>query len=118
MKGPFKPGENSDLQIFCKENDGLKSKIPDGTKVIGDRGYRGEQEKVSIQNPHDRASVKAFKKRSRARHESFNGRIKQFKVLAEQFRHTVPKHQAVFEDVCIILQYEMENGHPLFKVVL
>ena len=115
MKGPFKPGENSDLQIFRKE-DGLKAMIPVGKKAIGDRGYRGEQGKVSIRNPHDSAEVKAFKKRARARHETFNGRIKNFKVLEERFRHGVDKHQSVFEAVCVILQYEMENGHPLFDI--
>ena len=116
MKGPFKPGENADIKIFRQEPNGLKKQIPDGKKAIGDRGYRGEQEKVSIRNPHDSATVKDFKNRARARHESFNGRIKQFRVLDARFRHDVDEHQVVFEAVCVILQYEMENGHPLFDV--
>jgi hypothetical protein len=58
--------------------------------------------------------------RARARHESFNKRIKQFKVLSECFRHAkganFKKHKIVFETICVIVQYEMENGHPLFDV--
>ena len=60
--------------------------------------------------------VKSFKRRARARHETFNGRLKNFKILAERFRHGVPKHKAVFEAICVIVQYDMENGHPMFDV--
>lgn len=113
INGPFQAAEN-DLSIMHKE-DGLLSKIPAGKKVIADRGYRGEPV-CSIRNPRDTAGVKAFKRRARARHESFNGRIKWFNILDTRFRHGIAKHQAVFEAVCVITQYEMENGHPLFDV--
>jgi len=113
INGPFPAGQN-DLQVFRKEG-GLKSQIPDGKKAIADSGYAGEP-KLSIQNPHDTSLVKNYKNRARARHESFNGRIKSFKILDERFRHGFAKHKAVFEAVCVIVQFDLENGHPLFGI--
>jgi hypothetical protein len=57
-----------------------------------------------------------LKNRAKARQETFNKRIKIFKILDERFRHSVKKHKAVFEAVCALVQYEMENGHPLFTI--
>ena len=111
INGPFPAGQH-DITIFCKEG-GLKSKIASGKRAVGDEGYRGEQQ-ISTRNPLDSVMVKEFKKRARARHETFSGRIKSFKILAERFRHGVKKHKVVFEAVCVIVQYEMENGHPIF----
>jgi DDE superfamily endonuclease len=45
VSGPHKAGE-TDLVIIRKA-DGLLSRIPDGFKIIGDKGYIGE-EKVSV----------------------------------------------------------------------
>ena len=52
----------------------------------------------------------------RARHESFCSRIKLFSALDRPFRHGARKHKAVFEAVCVIVQYDMENGRPLWLV--
>ena len=115
LNGPFPAGQ-SDLAIFRKE-DGLKSKIPHGKRIIGDRGYRGDRcNNVSIRNPRDTPQVKEFKNRALARHENFNGRIKNFAILAERFRHPLDLHRAVFEAICVLVQYDMENGHPLTEV--
>ena len=113
IKGPF-PAAKHDISIF-REEGGLKSKIPAGKRAVGDEGYRGEQQ-ISTWNTLDTPMVKEFKKRARARHETFNGRIKKFTILDERFHHGVAKHKAVFEAVCVIVQYDMENGHPLFDV--
>ena len=104
-----------DITIF-RQKDGLKSKIPTGKRAIGDSGYKGEPETVSVRNSLDSYAVKKFKSRARARHENFNGRIKNFKILDERFCHGIEKHQVVFEAVCVITQYELENGSPLFDV--
>ena len=100
---------------FLRRTMVSKSKIPVGKRLIGDCGYPNEPQ-VSIRNSRDSPEVKNFKKRVRARHETFNGRIKAFKALAERFRHGHEKHKVVFESICVIVQYEMENGHPLFSV--
>lgn len=111
-KGP-EPAATSDVAIFTAPG-GLKEKIPEGKKAIGDRLYKDE--KCSIRNDRDPKEVKIFKRRVRARHENFNGRLKNFKILSTKFRHDIKKHQVVFDAVCVICQYDMENGNPLFDV--
>jgi hypothetical protein len=37
-------------------------------------------------------------------------------VLSGKFRHGHKKHKSVFKAVCVITQYQSENGHPLFDV--
>jgi hypothetical protein len=63
--------------------------------------------------------------RSRQRHEAFNGKIKQFGVLSEQFcckgnpndKLTArEKLQMCFEAAVVLVQYKMEMGEPLFDI--
>ena len=91
-------------------------KIPAGKHVIGDEGYKGEAGTISTRNRFDTLAVKNFKKRTKARHESFNSRIKDFKVLDERFRHGLRKHKACIESCCVIVQYDLDNGRALFDV--
>ena len=95
----------------------MKSKVPANKKVIAesDLGYRGE-DLISVPNRFDNEMVKQFKNRARARHETYNQRIKEFNILDERFRYGRQYHRAVFESVCILVQYEIENGRPLFSV--
>jgi hypothetical protein len=113
VSGPHKGGE-SDLQIFRKQG-GLQSNIPDNKKAIGDLGYRNAP-KVSIPNIYDSKPVNIFKRRARARHENLNSYLKNFEVLNQKFRHPVAKHKIAFEAVCVLVQYSLENGHPLYQV--
>jgi DDE superfamily endonuclease len=101
VNGPFQAG-NNDLILFCKPG-GLKSKLPEGMMVIADKGYRGEIQ-LSTLNDLDSQQTKKFKLRARARHESFNGKIKRFQILSDRFRHAVVKHKIAFEAVCVIVQ--------------
>jgi hypothetical protein len=124
IHGPF-PAGVPDLKIF-RSPGGLKSKIPDGKLATADRGYQGERA-LRLPNARDTELATSFKKRSQARHETFNARLKGFKILSTRFRHSHngrkeqgvtchDNHKAVFEAVCVLLQYDMENGHPLFAV--
>jgi hypothetical protein len=112
MNGPYKASVH-DITIF---RDKLMAKIPAGKKVIGDKGYRGEKAIISTPNSHDPPDVRHFKSRARARQESFNSRIKFFACLENRFRHGLAKHKICFEAVCVIVQYQLENGSPLFDV--
>ncbi len=114
INGPFPAGEH-DITVFRKPN-GLKSKIPPGKLVIGDKGYLGEADIISVCTEFDTKKVKKFKSRVRARHESFNGRLKEYKILSTRFRSCINKHKVVFEAVCIICQYDIEGSNPLFVV--
>jgi hypothetical protein len=70
LSGPHKGGE-TDLVIFRKPN-GLKSKLPEGCKIVANKGYIGEHQ-ASINNEIDPPAVKTFKRLARARHEDLNG---------------------------------------------
>jgi len=111
VNGPF-PASRSDIKIF-REN-GLKNMIPPGKRIVGDNGYIGEPGIISTPNSHDPEQLRIFKRRVWSRHESFNSRLKAFKCLDVRFRHGVKKHKIVFEAICIICQYQLENGSPLF----
>ena len=89
MNGPYKAG-NNDLKIFTR--CGLKEKLLElMKKAIGDRGYAGHHEVISIPNRKDSREVKLFKSRALKRHETFNGMTKTFGILRERFRHETKK---------------------------
>jgi hypothetical protein len=56
FRGPYAAGE-SDIKVF-RRPEGIMNFIPAGKKVIADKGYRGEDEKISIPNSHDSQEVK------------------------------------------------------------
>ena len=118
INGPFRGGEH-DGNIYKM---GLRDKIPDGKKVVCDRVYgkKSEQDdykKLSLPNLCDSKELANLKARLRCRHETFNGRIKFFRSLADTYHHANNKHQFVFEAVCVLVQYQMEHGSPLFSAV-
>jgi hypothetical protein len=120
VNGPFPAGQN-DMRIFKKENGGLKSKIPDGKRLIGDKGYTGEPELMAAKNEFDPPEVKEFKNRSKARQETINQKLKSFAILSGVFRskgkQRLKKHKAAFEACAVIIQYELDNGsRKLMKV--
>lgn len=90
--------------------------IPEGKKIIGDSGYRGEPDKITTPTRHDTLVVKNYKSRALSRHETFNKRIKSFGVLKNTFRSNIDYHHIAFEAVCVLVQYDLENGHPLFEI--
>ena len=113
MNGPFKASKH-DVTIF--RSDVLMDMIPPGHRMIADNGYRGEAVVVSAPSSYDPKVLRKFKSRARARQESFNGHIQNFKCIYEIFRHGKDKHKIAFEAVCVIIQYQMEFGSPLFDV--
>jgi hypothetical protein len=117
MNGPFKAGE-SDQKIF--KNRGLKAKLKAiGKKGIADGGYTGHPNQLSTpNNRHDATPVKKFKSRALKRHETFNGLTKFFDCLSGRFRHSVDRFKNCFEAVCVICQYQVELGNPLYDILI
>ncbi len=143
MNGPFVASKH-DVTIF-REN-GLKDKTPNSKKGIADKGFQGEKDILCTPNSQDTPELRKFKvskavlqsssfavpdethitckmtpidhhqTRARARHETFNARIKNFACLDSRFRHGISKHKICFEAVCVIVQYQLENGAPLFDL--
>ena len=97
---------------------GLRDKIPEGKVVVCDRVYtdkkRNDNADLALPCIGDRNDLLVFKSRLRARHESLNGRLKDFGILADTFRHGSNKHVIAFEAVAVLVQYAMDHGHPIF----
>ena len=115
ISGPLPGGETNDKGHF---NRGLRQRIPQGKKFVGDSAY-GSREDAHIgtwRRDEDPEHLRLFKRRALARHEAFNGRMKRFKTLSTVFRSSVDGHKSAFYAIAVLCQYEMELGSPLFKV--
>lgn len=110
INGPFR-GAKSEKKIF---QEGLANKMKEGKLGIADGGH--SHPKLSCTNPRDRKDVRMFKRRVRMRHETFNGRLKYYRSLADTFHHHRDKHGHVFDMVCVTVQYQLECGAELFVV--
>ena len=113
--GPCRGGEH-DMTVL--ERSELLSKLKPGKLAIVDRGYikLAHKHKLSWPNPYDSKEVNNFKSRARLRHEAFNGRLAFFNILSATFRQSEKKHKLAFEAVAVTVQYQMDNGSPLWKV--
>lgn len=117
INGPFPAGQ-SDLKVFKKQH-GLKRFLESkGKRCIGDGGYPGYPQVLSTPNALDSKQVAKFKSRALKRHETFNGRIKNFGCLGGiRFRHSLDKFKIMFEAVCVICQYQIEKD-PLYDILI
>ena len=110
-----------DLTAFRQE---LRGKMAPGKRLIADKGYisfrNNEHDIIAFPNPLDTPAVKDFKDRARARHETFNKRLKDFKCLKHSFTQGVDKQQACFFAAVVLTQYAIEDtgpfGEPLFSL--
>jgi len=110
--GPYRAGKN-DISVF---RDKLIHEIPLGKLVVADLGYRGERSVVATPSSHDTKEVREFKSRSLAKHEKFNGKVKNFKSVSGRFRHGIKKHGLCFHAAVVVCQHQLENGSPLDPV--
>jgi hypothetical protein len=53
---------------------------------------------------------------ARSRHETFNGRLKNWGILERTYRHDIKAHGTVFSMCVAIAQLCVANGEPLFEV--
>ena len=116
INGSFAAGPN-DKANFTREH-GLKDKLASiGKKAVGDKGYTGYSDQCSTFNAFDHPAVMEFKSRAQMRHEQFNGMLKEYSSLKDMFRHEQDKFEVCFEAACVICQYRMEHGEPLFDLL-
>ncbi len=109
--GAFPCGDWPDLKIARKK---YIHEVKKGEKTYADLGYRDKKYFI-IPNPNNRE----FNKRHKfimSRHETLNGRLKQFNILNERFRHSTYLHSRCFYAVLNLVQLSIENGEPLFDV--
>jgi hypothetical protein len=121
FSGPW-PAGMTDSTIYKEK--GLEAKIPATCAGIADGGYPSKKKgkpvsvnKLVNANSQDTEEVRRFKALARARHESVNKRFKRFRCLLDRFRHSpLDKHEPIFTAVCVIVQYQMDLGQPLFEI--
>ena len=118
-RGPYPAGGYSDIIMF--QQGGLQRfLLSHGKEAIADAIYARAGGGASTPNTKfETKATNTYRRRARARMESFNGRINFFGILSQTFRHKkdrMRKHQICFEAICVIVQYQMENGSPLFEV--
>ena len=114
INGPYPAGKYNDIAIF---NDVLAHCLDPYERVEADCGYRGHADKIKCpENVGNPAENLAMQGRVRARHETFNGRLKNFEILKQVFRHDISYHGPVLRACCVLDQLMVENGEPLFSV--
>ena len=121
--GPFKCAKH-DMDVFREETKGKMKSMP-GKMLIADSifkpgkkpEHKDEIGMFALPSSADPEELKRFKSRARARHETFNGRLKYFSFLRDGYRGVdIDKHGSAFKAICVIVQYQMDNGSPIFAI--
>ena len=114
----FQGGE-ADLKVRDRDPAALFLNLPPGKKCVGDSGYAGELDKIIVSRPEHPKDFKKFLAPVKSRQETFNARLKVFRVLTSRFHHgtssanKMKMHQMCVEMIAVMVQYSMENGAPL-----
>jgi DDE superfamily endonuclease len=123
--GPNKCAKH-DMDVFRQETkQEMKTSMPPGKMLIADSIFKPgkkpeHQDEIgmfALPSSADPDELRRFKSRARARHESFNGRLKHFAFLRDGYRGVdIDKHGSAFKAICVIVQYQMDNGSPIFAI--
>ena len=92
--------------------------MPEEKQGIADYAYQSLKPQIAVHRDGHSKEMTNFINRVRARHESFYGRLKNFGILSNTFHGSWNKreeHQMFFEGCAVLVQYDMENGHPLME---
>jgi DDE superfamily endonuclease len=116
--GPFRGGMG-DLDMF--RDSGLMDKMKAQGKIcIADRGFRSkhvhERQHFSFPEAMDSKPLNNFKARARCRQETYNRRLKHFQCLSSTFTNGFGKHGIALRAVAVMVQYQMDNGSPIYCV--
>jgi len=115
IQGPYPAGKYTDITIFNKV---LTHFLEPGEWVVADEGYTGYADKIVCPtNAGILPYLRRMQGRARARHETLNGRLKNWGILSQTFRHRIQLHGTVFRACAVILQVGIINGEErLFRV--
>ena len=95
--------------------------VPNNMKLVGDSAYAGQLDKVTTTMDAHKPTTKLLFARMRSMMESCFTRLRSYRILREAFRHgkstadKLHKIKIAFEAVAVLVQYDCENGHPLFE---
>jgi hypothetical protein len=114
IQGPYPAGKFTDIKMFNKV---LRNFLEPGERVEADEGYRDHPDKIKCPgNDANPAENGAMQGRVRVRHETLNGRLKNWGVISLVFRHRIMRHGDVFRACVVVTQLTAENGEQLFEV--
>ena len=115
IKGPYKYGEMPDLKV-AKEEGLVDTLAANNEKCIADGTYRNV---VFVNSgPGLPRELLDLIKVVKARHESFNSRMKRCAMFRELrgFRHATWVHEICFHSIANITEIEIELESPLFEI--
>lgn len=119
VHGPVKAGEVNDIAQWRLDLKAKMLALP-GKLLVADGGFSTSETDelgiIAVPSTNDRKcpELLTFKTRVRQRQESFNCRLKCYKILQDVFRFDTAKHKHVLQAVVTRVQYAMESGSPLF----
>ena len=113
IQGPYPAGAWPDIKIFTSC---LAHFLEPGERVEADDGYRGHADKIKCPkndvNPPENLKMQG---RVRARHETINGRLKNWGILSQVFRHDIRRHGDVFRACAVITRGWIRPGPEAFS---
>jgi hypothetical protein len=115
VNGLYAAGKYTDMKNF---RHGLAHWLDEHERVEADNGYIGEvPQKVKCpgcaSNPTEN---QAMQNRVRSRHESLNGRLKNWAILTSLYHHDLMEHGNVFWAIDVITQISINVGEKIFEV--
>ena len=115
IEGPHAAGKYPDVEIFRR---GLAHWLDKFERVEADEGYIGEAPlKVKCPGcPSNPTEHQSLQKRVQGRHESMNGRLKNWEILKSMYRHDIMEHGNVFRAIAVVTQISIDEGEHLFEV--
>ena len=114
IQGPYPMGKFTDITIFNKV---LRHFLDPGERVEADEGYVGHPDKIVCPtNPGYSDERRAMSARARARHETLNGRLKNWGILRQVFQHRIQLHGTVFPACAVVTQVGILIEESLFDV--
>ena len=112
VNGPW-PAAIADKIIY---NQFLSTKLTEGETVAADNGYHGCPQAVQPAVGQTWLQKKQ-KSQANGRHETINGRLKQFAALDNRFRELdAEKHRSVFVAITVLTQIDFELQRTTFDV--
>jgi hypothetical protein len=114
IQGPYPTRAWPDIKVFTSC---LAHFLEPYERVEADDGYRGHADKVKCPkndvNPVENLKMQG---RVRAHHETLKGRLKNWGIISQVFRHDIRRHGNVFRACAVITQLIIKHGEPLFVV--
>ena len=114
IQGLYPAGKYTKIKIFNKV---LRNFLEPGKWVEANEGYRSHPDKIKcLGNDTNPVKNQAMQGRVRAHHETLNGRLKNWGILSQVFRHHITMHGDVFRACAVVTQLTIQDSEPLFEV--